>query len=131
MAKMAEKITGNHKKLKIMETNFVIFFLKWRWGWRKTLGNICLRKTILLITPSLGFKGSFNFLTIRVVVFIWGTRAVEAQFQIEAPDPYPLLKLRTDLGTLVVLSASNFITFISVCGIFICNNWQTFSLTTF
>ena len=31
------------------------------------------------------------------------TRVVEAQFQIEAPDPYPPNKWRTDLGTLVVL----------------------------
>ena len=29
---------------------------------------------------------------------------VEAKFQIEAPDPYPPNKQRTDLGTLVVLS---------------------------
>ena len=44
--------------------------------------------------------------------FIWGASAVEAQFQIRAPDPYPLLKRRTDLGTLVVLSASSSVTLI-------------------
>ena len=42
--------------------------------------------------------------------FIWGTRATEAQFQIKEPDPYPLLKGRTDLGMLVVLSASSSVT---------------------
>ena len=44
--------------------------------------------------------------------FIWGTRAVEAQFQIEAPDPYPLLKQRTDLSKPVVLSTSSSVTYI-------------------
>ena len=44
--------------------------------------------------------------------FIQGTRAVEAQFQIEAPDPYLLLKRRTDLGMQVVLSTINFITYL-------------------
>ena len=46
--------------------------------------------------------------------FIWGTRAVEAQFQIEAPDPHTLLKQRTDLGPPVVLSDSSSVTFIQL-----------------
>ena len=50
----------------------------------------------------------FNSLSFR---FIWGTRVVEAQFQIEEPDPYPLLKRWTDLGTLGVLSPSNSVTY--------------------
>ena len=40
---------------------------------------------------------------IFIVVVSFGERAVEAQFHIEAPDPYPLFKRRTDLGGLVVL----------------------------
>ena len=40
------------------------------------------------------------------------TRLTEAQFQIEAPDPYPLNKRRTDLGMLVVLSNFDSVTFI-------------------
>ena len=57
---------------------------------------------------------NFNFSNFH---FIRGTRAVEAQFQIKAPDPYPLLKRRTDLGTLVVLSTIDSVTFIvgSLC----------------
>ena len=61
--------------------------------------------------------------------FIWGTRAVEAQFQIEtpdAPDPYPPNKRITDLGTLVVLSAFSSVTSISFsstkCNILFQNN---------
>ena len=42
--------------------------------------------------------------------FIRGTRAIKAQFQIKAPDPYPLHKRRTDLGTLMVLSAIDSVT---------------------
>ena len=45
--------------------------------------------------------------------FIRGKRAVEAQFQIEVPDPYPLLKWRTDLGMLVVMSTICSVTYIS------------------
>ena len=37
---------------------------------------------------------------------------VEAQFQIEAPDPYPPNKVRTDLGMLVVLSSFSLVTYI-------------------
>ena len=55
-----------------------------------------------------------SILTLRVLIFIRGTRAVEAQFQIEAPDPYPLLKRRTDLGMQVVLSIFDSVTFITM-----------------
>ena len=51
------------------------------------------------------------FHTEVTVNFIHGTRAVEAQFQTEAPDPYSLFKRRTDLGALVVLSTFDSITF--------------------
>ena len=37
---------------------------------------------------------------------------VEAQFQLEAPDPYPPNKWRTDLGTIVVLYGSSSVTYI-------------------
>ena len=47
---------------------------------------------------------NIDILTLRVFIFIWGTRPVEAQFQIEAP--------RTDLGTLVVLSTFDSVTLI-------------------
>ena len=45
-----------------------------------------------------------------VYKIIGRTRVVEAKFQIEAPDPYPPNKWRTDLGTLVVLSGSSSVT---------------------
>ena len=45
---------------------------------------------------------------------MWGRRASEAQFQIKAPDPFPLLKWRTGFGTLVVLSAVNSVTCVVV-----------------
>ena len=46
------------------------------------------------------------------VISFGRTREVEAQFQIEASDPYPPNKQRTDLGTLVVLSSSSSVTFL-------------------
>ena len=42
------------------------------------------------------------------------TRLIEAYFQIEAPDPYPPNKWRTELGTLVVLSSVSSVTYIYV-----------------
>ena len=42
----------------------------------------------------------------HVTLKIRETRAVEAQFQIKVPDPYPLVKRRTDFGVLVVLPLS-------------------------
>ena len=49
-------------------------------------------------------------LTLRIVDLIGRTGAVEAQFQIEAPDPNPPNKPSTDLGTLAVLSNSSSVT---------------------
>ena len=43
---------------------------------------------------------------------MYTTITVEAQFQIEAPDPYPLNKQRTDLGMQVVLSAPSSVAYI-------------------
>ena len=40
------------------------------------------------------------------------TQPIEAQFQFEAPDPYPLNKRRTELGKLVVLSSVNSVTLV-------------------
>ena len=45
----------------------------------------------------------------HVTLKIRETRAVEAQFQIKVPDPYPLVKRRTDLGVLVVLPLFRYI----------------------
>ena len=49
-----------------------------------------------------------NVISIQVFIYICETRAVETQFQTQNLDPYPLHQRRTDLGTLVVLSASRF-----------------------
>ena len=53
-------------------------------------------------------KFEMDIITIQTFESFGGTRLIEAQFQIEAPDPYPLNKRRTDLGMLVVLSRFRF-----------------------
>ena len=65
-----------------------------------------------------------NFLTLQTVISFGRTRAAEAQFQIEAPDPFPPNKRRTDLGTLVVLSGSS-----SVTHILLLKEWVTWNNT--
>ena len=51
---------------------------------------------------------------LKIVFFRLILRVVEAQFQIEAPDPYPSNKQRSDLGTLVVLSGFSSVTCIII-----------------
>ena len=66
--------------------------------------------------PFCAAQARLNFhalaLTLKTWI-IWGTRQVEAQSQIKAPYPFPPNKRRTDLGTLVVLSAPDSVTCIS------------------
>ena len=66
----------------------------------------CSNSELLIIRTS-----EKNFLTLRTYSkLFWRTRLIEAQFQIEAIDPYPLNKQRTDLGMLVVLSIVSSVT---------------------
>ena len=85
------------------------------WSQKRTQSESIHSSTILyvrvlkLLRHSRHLKKHFN----SKFLFHPGTRAVEAQFQIEAPDPYPLLKRRTKLGMQVVLSAINSVTILA------------------
>ena len=54
-------------------------------------------------------------LTLRVFIHIQGTRAIETQFHTGNPDPYPHQR-RTELGTLVILSTFDSVTYIDRVG---------------